>query len=364
MEKYINIARPSAPPFEEYMAEIAAIWDSRLFTNINEKHNQLENELCTYLGTKNVSLFANGHSALETALQSLNLKGEVITTPFTFASTPLAITRSGLTPVFCDINETYCMNADLIENLITEKTCAILPVHLWGNICDVEKISEISKKYNIPVIYDAAQAFGIKKNEKHISDFGDISMFSFHAAKVFHTIEGGCLVYKNNELKKIFSEVRNFGICNEKTIRIGANFKMSEIHAAMGICNLRHLNEYIKKRKICVERYNEFFSGRKGLYINQPQKGVETNYSYYPLRVVKNEYGQSRDELHEKLARNNINARKYYYPLVSQFPIYDDKYNLSDTPVASCIAEQIIVLPLYSDMSIEDIDRICKVILE
>lgn len=363
MKNRINISRPSAPPVEEFTAEIADIWDSRMFTNVGKKHARLEQELCEYLGTQNVSLFSSGHSALEAALQILNLKGEVITTPFTFASTPLAIIRNRLTPVFCDINENnYCMNADLIENLITDKTCAIVPVHLFGNICDVDKIEEISRKYNIPVVYDAAQAFGIKKKGKYISDYGDISMYSFHATKVFHTIEGGCLVYKNNELKKVFSEIRNFGICDEKIIRIGANFKMSEIHAAMGLCNLHRLNEYINNRKICAKRYDELLSGRKGLYFNQLQDNVKTNYVYYPLRVVENEYGQSRDKLFEKLARNNINARKYY-PLVSQFAIYNDRYNLSETPVASYIEKQLIILPLYSDMAIENVEEVCKVIL-
>lgn len=364
LENPIYISKPSAPPIEEYTAEIADIWDTRMFTNIGKKHQKLEEQLRAYLGVPTVSLFANGHLALEAALDALQLKGEVITTPFTFASTVLAILRCGLTPVFCDIKESdYTINPELIECLITEKTCAILPVHIYGNICDVNAIDVIAKKHNIPVIYDAAHAFGITKDGIGVGNFGDISMFSFHATKVYHTVEGGGLTYNNPALCETFSQIRNFGIAGDETLLIGTNAKMTEMNAAMGLCNLRHVNEYIQKRGECVAKYKELLSGHRGLVLNELQPGIKTNYSYFPLRVVPEAFGKSRDEIFDRLKQRNIHARKYYYPLVSQFPIYEKPYPLYDTPVAAEIASQILTLPLYSDLHMEDIERICKTIL-
>lgn len=364
MNAIIPISKPSAPPMEEYIDEISDLWENRMFTNIGKKLLDLEDKLCAYLDVDYISLFANGHLALESALAALNLKGEVITTPFTFTSTVLAIVRNNLTPVFCDINESdYTLNCDLIEGLITDKTCAILPVHIYGNICDVERLEQLSSKYNIPVIYDAAHAFGIRKNKVSIGNYGDISMFSFHATKVFHTVEGGGLVYKNPEWKETFSQMRNFGISGCDTVRVGANLKMSEIHAAMGLCNLRHIDTYIEKRCLCTRQYIKRLSAIRGIYVNRYAPDVESNYSYFPIRIVAEECGASRDQVYEVLLKNKIYTRKYYSPLVSQFPIYDRLYMPSDTPVANSISNQILTLPLYPDLTLQDVDRICDAIL-
>lgn len=362
MNNIIPVSKPAAPPIEEYISEISDIWETRMFTNIGDKIIKLEEKLCQYLDAPYISLFANGHLALEAALGSLNLRGEVITTPFTFTSTALAIIRNNLKPIFCDIKSDYTINCDLIEDLITDKTCAILPVHIYGNVCDVKKIESISKKYNIPVIYDAAHAFGIKENNISIGNYGDISMFSFHATKVFHTIEGGGLVYHNPQLKTIFSQMRNFGIEGHDTVRVGANLKMSEIHAAMGLCNLKYVDEYIKKRYLCVQQYIERLSNINGIYINQYNPQTKSNYSYYPVRIVEEEFGFSRDKVYDALINNNIYARKYYFPLVSQFPIYDTSYDLSETPMANKLSMQILTLPLYADLKIQDINRVCDII--
>jgi dTDP-4-amino-4,6-dideoxygalactose transaminase len=361
----IPVSKPTAPPLEEYISEISDIWENRIFTNIGEKITKLEEKLCQYLNVPYISLFANGHLALESALSGLNLKGEVITTPFTFTSTALAIVRNNLKPIFCDIKESdYTINCDLIESLITDKTCAILPVHIYGNVCDVKKIESISKKYNIPVIYDAAHAFGIIENNISIGNYGDVSMFSFHATKVFHTIEGGGLVYQDPKFKIIFTQMRNFGIEHFDTVRIGANLKMSEIHAAMGLCNLRYIDKYIENRYLCVQQYEKKLSNIKGIYINQYKPQTKSNYSYYPVRIVREEFGFSRDEIYDILIQNNIYARKYYYPLVSQFPIYDRFYELSETAVANKVSSQILTLPLYADLKIEDVNKICDIIIE
>lgn len=365
MEKYINISRPSVPPFNEYIEEIRDIWDTRMLTNIGEKHRNLERRLSKYLKVPEVSLFANGHLALEAALDALQLKGEVITTPFTFASTVQAILRNGLTPVFGDINETdYTLDVNLIERLITSKTCAILPVHIYGNICNVDRIDKIAAKHNLPVIYDAAHAFGITKDGVGIGNYGTVSMFSFHATKVFNTIEGGGLTYKDSSLKETFSQIRNFGMSGGDTKRVGTNAKMSELNAAMGLCNLRHIDEFIKRRGEIVEMYKEKLSENQGLILNKIQEGVEPNYSYFPIRIVPENFGESRDEVFNRLVQQNIHVRKYYYPLVTQFPIYKEIQPVDDLSTAVKISSQILTLPLYPDLQEDEINRICNCILE
>ncbi|WP_432664483.1 DegT/DnrJ/EryC1/StrS family aminotransferase [Wukongibacter baidiensis] len=362
--KPIYVSKPSAPSFEEYVNEIKDIWDTRMFTNIGKKHLQLEKSLGEYLNVPNISLFTNGHLALESAIDILQLEGEVITTPFTFASTVLAILHRGLTPVFCDIKETdYTIDPSLIEDLITDKTCAIMPVHVYGNVCDVNEIERVAQKYNLPVIYDAAHAFGVTKDGIGIGNFGTISMFSFHATKVFHTVEGGALTYTNSILNSTCSKIRNFGIANNQVSLIGTNAKMSEIHAAMGLCNLRHIDEYIQKRSDCINNYKEQLRGYPGLILNSAQEGVKSNNSYFPIRVIPEAFGKSRDNVIKKLEQHNIYPRKYYYPLVSDFPIYNEKFTKYRTPVAAKIADQIITLPLYSDLQKKDIKRICEIIV-
>lgn len=357
--KRINVTQSSMPPYEEYIEEIKEIWDTKWLTNMGPIHNRFEEQLKEYLKTDTISLFTNGHMALSIALQVLGISGEVITTPFTFASTTHAIVQNGLKPVFCDINENdYTINTDIIESLINEKTTAIVPVHVYGNVCDFEKIEKIAKKHGLKIIYDAAHAFGTEVDGKGIGTFGDISMFSFHATKVFHTIEGGALTYQNHALKKALETYRNFGIKNsDSVISIGTNAKMNEFSAAMGICNLRHLDEEIMKRKAVVKRYRENLSCQKGIRLCEEQKGLRENYAYFPV-VFENE---QRDAVAERLAAENIFARKYFYPLTCDFQCYNVKCNV---PIARWVSDRVLTLPLYADLTQEDVDRICKRILK
>lgn len=362
MNKPIQVTRSSMPDFEEYIEEIKDLWDSHWLTNMGAKHKQLETELAQYFNTPNVTLFTNGHLALECAIAALNLIGEVITTPFTFASTTHAIVRNGLEPIFCDINPAdYTMDVDKLESLITEKTSAIIPVHVYGNICNVNEIERIAKKYNLKVIYDAAHAFGVTVDGEGVANFGDASMFSFHATKVFNTIEGGAITFRNPDFKKTLNDIKNFGITGPESVEyVGGNAKMNEFQAAMGICNLRHIDGEIKKRRAVVERYKENLSGIKGIKLVKPQNGVKSNYSYFPVVFEDNKL--DRDEAYELLKEHNIIARKYFYPLTNSFDCYKDRFNTEETPVAKYIAERVLTLPLYADLSLEDVDRICEII--
>ena len=364
MSKIIQVTSSSMPKFDEYIEEIKDLWESRWLTNMGVKHKELEKKLKKYLETPNISLFSNGHLALESIINAFDLTGEVITTPFTFVSTSHAIVRNGLTPVFCDINEEdYTIDVNKIEELITDKTCAIIPVHVYGNVCNVKAIQKIADKYNLKVIYDAAHAFGVTVDGTGIANFGDASMFSFHATKVFNTIEGGAVTYRDKSLTNKLSYLKNFGITGPESIEyIGGNAKMNEFQAAMGICNLKHIDKEIEKRKNIVERYVQRLSNIDNIKLCNPQYGVESNYSYFP--VVFDGDSISRDEVFEKLKENNIIARKYFYPLVSSLECYKDKFNINKTPVAEYIADRVLTLPLYSDLQIEEVDKICNIIEE
>ncbi|WP_106449799.1 DegT/DnrJ/EryC1/StrS family aminotransferase [Trichococcus alkaliphilus] len=359
----IQVTRSSMPTFEEYTEEIKDLWDSHWLTNMGTKHKQLEKGLSEYLDTPNISLYTNGHLALEGAIAGLKLSGEVITTPFTFASTTHAIVRNGAEPVFCDINaDDYTMDVSKIESLITDKTTAILPVHVYGNICDVAEIERIAKKHDLKVIYDAAHAFGVTVDGMSVANFGDASMFSFHATKVFNTIEGGAVTFKDPFLGKTLNDLKNFGITGPETTEyIGGNGKMNEFQAAMGICNLRHIETEIMKRKAVVDRYIERLTGVAGIKIVQPKEGIKSNYAYFP--VLFDGDGWNRDEVAEKLKEEDVIARKYFYPLTSAFECYEGRFNPEDTPVAKYVAERILTLPLYADLALENVDRICDNIL-
>lgn len=361
----INVTRSSMPEFEEYCEEIRGLWDSRWLTNMGIKHKQFQADLIDYLGVEHIDLFSNGHMALEMAIQAMNLTGEVITSPFTFASTTHAIVRNGLTPVFCDIDpNTYTIDVNKIEALITDKTCAIIPVHVYGNICDIEAIDRIAKKHNLKVIYDAAHAFAVKYNGVGVGNFGDASMFSFHATKVFHSIEGGAVCFHNDDYGLDLYRLKNFGIRGPETVdAVGANAKMNEFAASMGICNLRHLDGEIAKRKAVVERYRERLSGIDGIKLNAVQENVQSNYAYFP--VVFDGYKYTRDEICERLKKHDIVARKYFYPITNAFDCYKDKHDAkAETPVAYDISFKVITLPLYADLSLNDVDKICDIILE
>lgn len=365
MNKNILVTRSSMASIEEYIDEIKSIWDSRWMTNMGAKHNELEIKLKEYLGVDTISLFSNGHMALELALQAMNLKGEVITTPFTFASTTHAIVRNGLTPVFCDINESdYTIDVNKIEDLITDKTCAILPVHVYGNVCNIDEIERIAKKYDLKVIYDAAHTFAVRYKDKGIGTYGDASMFSFHSTKVFNTIEGGAICFKDKELGKKLYQLKNFGIKNEVVVDgIGANAKMNEFQAAMGICNLRYIDREIEKRKRVVERYRENLMNVDGIRLCELQENVVSNYSYFPVVFDEKVFGATRNEISERLKENNIYARKYFYPLTSTFDCFNGKYDASETPIALYISKRILTLPLYADLELTTVDRICDIIL-
>lgn len=366
MDNKILVTRSSMPSMEEYIEEIRSIWDSHWLTNMGEKHKALQAELQKYMGVPAVELLTNGHMALELSLQAMNLQGEVITTPFTFASTTHAIVRNGLEPVFCDIDpETYTMDVTQIERLITDRTCAILPVHVYGNVCNIEEIERIAHKYGLKVLYDAAHTFGETYKGQGIGNFGDASCFSFHATKVFNTIEGGAVCYRDPDMGRRLYELKNFGIHGpEEVDAVGANAKMNEFCAAMGLCNLRHVDEEIAKRRAVVERYREHLEGVDGLRLNVQQPEVRSNYAYFPVVFDENLFGASRNEVMDALAQNGIGARKYFYPLTNTFECFHGKYDVDATPVALHVAKRVLTLPLYADLSMGDVDRICKIVLE
>lgn len=361
MNNPIQVTQPSLPSFQEYTDEIQGLWDSKWLTNMGEKHKKLELELMNFLNTPNISLFSNGHLALENAIAALELTGEVITTPLTFASTTHAIIRSGLNPIFCDINcDDYTIEVEQIESLITENTSAILPVHVYGNICNFSEINRIAKKYNLKVIYDAAHAFGITVDGVNVANLGDASMFSFHATKVFNTIEGGAVTYKNSNLTKILNALKNFGITEFESVDyVGGNAKMNEFQAAMGLCNLRNIKTEIQKREKVYERYVVNLSGVKGIKLPSIQRGVKSNYAYFPV-IFEN---VSRDAIDFELRKHNIFPRKYFYPLTPRFQYYHKRYNSLHIPNAEYISERVLTLPLFANLTIEEVDQICSIII-
>jgi Predicted pyridoxal phosphate-dependent enzyme apparently involved in regulation of cell wall biogenesis len=361
----IYVTKPSMPSLEEYIEEIKPIFESHILTNMGPMYKEFQHKLMEYLEVPSMSLFVNGHMALEMALQALDMKGEVITTPFTFASTTHAIVRAGLTPVFCDIKESdYTIDETKIEELITDKTCAIVPVHVYGHICNVEEIERIAKKHNLKVIYDAAHAFGCKYKGIGVGNFGDISMFSFHATKVFNSIEGGGIVYHDNELKGTLHSLKNFGIYDKEDIQIiGANAKLDELRSAMGICNLRHVDDEIQKRKEIFDFYCDKLSGIDGLTVSSVQDNVTSNFAYFPVRIDGDRFGKTRDDIFQNLKQHDIHARKYFSVLTCDFPCYKGKYKQADLPVARKSADNIICLPIYGDMSAEDVCAVCNCII-
>lgn len=359
--KKINVTKSSMPSYEEYCNEIKSIWDNTHLTNMGPLHNKLKAQLKDYLKVDNLELFVNGHLALYCILKALDLKGEIITTPFTFASTTNAIIQTGCTPIFCDVKEDYTIDENKIENLITDKTCAILGVHVYGNICNVDAIDKIAKRHGLKVIYDAAHAFGVEYDNKGIGSYGDASMFSFHATKVFHTVEGGAVTFKDELLAEKLNLERNFGIDGESLNCFGTNAKMNEFQSAMGICNLRHIDDEINLRKSVYERYLLSLKDVTGIKTLNLVKGIKQNYAYFPILVDKNLYGKDRDELQEKLLENGIYARKYFYPLVSENKGFcNDRKN--NTPKAYAYSRNVLCLPMYASLQLSDVDNICDII--
>lgn len=361
----ILVTRSSMPELDEYINEIKEMWDTHWLTNMGPKHRQLQEALRDFMGVENVELFTNGHSAIELTLQAMNLQGEVITTPFTFASTTHAIVRNGLEPVFCDIDPvTFTIDIEKLERLITERTCAILPVHVYGNICNIEEIDSLANRYGLKVIYDACHTFGETYKGKGVGCFGDASCFSFHATKVFNTIEGGAVTFRDKRLGDILYDLKNFGIHGpEEVSAVGANAKMNEFCAAMGLCNLRHFQDEISKRKAVAARYRSHLEGIEGLQLNAVQPDVESNYAYFPVIFDEQIFGADRDQVYDVLAEQDIHTRKYFYPLTNTYSAFRGKYNALETPVALQISKRVLTLPMYADLALEDVDRICEIIL-
>ena len=366
MQDKIFVTRSSMPELDEYVEEIRGLWSSHWLTNMGEKHKKFQEQLIHYLNVDNVELLTNGHMALELTMQAMHLEGEVITTPFTFASTTHAIVRNGLEPVFCDINsDDFTINVEEIEKLVTDRTCAILPVHVYGNVCNVEEIDRIARKYGLKVIYDAAHSFGVSYQGKGIGNYGDASIFSFHATKVFNSIEGGAVCFLDKEFGRELYRLKNFGIRGPEIVDgVGANAKMNEFCAAMGLCNLRHINEEIEKRRKIAECYRNYLEGVEGIRLNPVQRLVNSNYAYFPIIIEETDFGASRNELYEELAKHNIITRKYFYPLTNTFACFHNKYDVGKTPVALYISKRVLTLPIYGDLDLAITEKICRIILD
>lgn len=366
--KRINVTQPSMPSYEEYIKMIKPLWDSHWLTNMGIYHQQLEQELKTYLEIGNISLTVNGHMALEMLIQAMNFPrgSEVITTPFTFVSTTHAIIRNGLVPIFCDIKiSDYTINEDLIEGLITEKTVAIVPVHVYGNICNVEEIERIAKKYNLKVIYDAAHAFGEKYNGKSIASCGDASIFSFHATKVFHTIEGGAVCSNNKNICDKVYNIKNFGIRSEElVVDVGANGKMNEFQAIMGILNLQYINREIGKRKKIVENYRKWLGNIPNIKMHYDCSITQSNYAYFPILFMDKEGNETRDKIFDLFRKNSIFVRKYFYPITADQECFGKKYRNLELEKSRFCASRVLILPLYADLTIENQTRICEIFLK
>jgi dTDP-4-amino-4,6-dideoxygalactose transaminase len=366
--KPIKITQPLLPVPDEFDQKIREIWDSRQLSNCGRMAAQLEHGLARFLHAEALSVYANGTLALQIACRLLNLTGEVITTPFTFPATVNALYWNNLTPVFCDIEEeTFNLNPDLIEALITEKTTAIIPVHVYGNPCDTEKIQRIADRHGLKVIYDAAHAFGVRYRGKPISSFGDITMFSFHATKVFNTIEGGALVFNDPSLKARADRMKNFGLLPDGGItEPGTNAKLNEVQAAMGILLLDMVEGEIQKRKEVTADYTAMLSDVPGIGIIKPREGIVYNYPYFVIIVDEDAFGISRDALYDRLKRHNILARRYFYPLCSNLECYRDlpSSDKSRLPAANKAADSVLALPLYGGLSHEETAYICMVIRE
>lgn len=362
MGERINVTMSSMPPFEEYVEEIRSLWESRWLSNRGKKSIEFEAALREYLGVPNVWLFANGHVALEVAIQALHLKGEVITTPYTHCSTTHAIVRNGLEPVFCDVRESdYTINPELIEGLVTEETCAIVATHVYGFLCDVEAIEAIAKKHGLKVIYDAAHAFGVTLNGKGAGTFGDCAMFSAHATKVFHTIEGGIVAYNDAGMFNELQYLVNFGFTSHETIDyVGTNARMNEFEAAMGLCNLRHLNDDIARRKVAGARYFERLEGKPGIRLFDVPEGLEWNYAYFPVVF---DGSLDRDVVKAALEVENIFARKYFYPSMDEAACYVEQHKSDSLEVSHWASRHVLTLPMSSELTVEQVDRICDSIL-
>ncbi|MDR3258493.1 MAG: DegT/DnrJ/EryC1/StrS family aminotransferase [Fusobacteriaceae bacterium] len=364
----ILVTSPLLPPLEEFIPYLKDIWNKKWLTNNGYYHQELEKALCDYLGVKYLSLFTNGTLPLITALQALRITGEVITTPFSFVATTHSLWWNGIKPVFVDIDPITCnINPDKIEAAITPHTTAIMPVHVYGYPCDMERIQSIADKYGLKVIYDAAHAFGVTVNNKSVLEAGDMSTLSFHATKVFNTIEGGALVCRDEQTKKRIDYLKNFGFAGETTVVApGINGKLDEIRSAYGLLNLKQVDNAIEKRRQIANQYREALKNVDGISFIGDIPDVRHNYAYFPIFVDAEKYGMARDEIYFKMQEQNVFGRRYFYPLISTFSTYRglDSAKPKNLPVATKIADSVICLPMYPDLNNGDINKILKLIIK
>jgi len=365
-KKPIYVTSPIFPPIEKYYARVKEIWGSKWLSNNGKQCQEFESKLAEHFNTKNISIFNNGTIALMSVIKMLNLKGEVITTPFTFAATPNCITWNQLKPVFCDIKEdTLCIDADKVEALITSETSAILAVHVFGNPCDVEQLERIAKKHNLKLIFDGAHAFDLKIKNKNIFEFGDATMFSFHPTKLFHSAEGGAVITKNYDLKKSLDLWKNFGIANEIDVLLpGLNGKMNELQAAMGILVLDEITSERVERKRVQNLYQKHLKGIAGVSFHIPEFEITQSLQYFVIKINEAEFGMSRDQVYEEMKNYNVFTRKYFYPLCSNYPYYKDlpSSHVDNLPVANKIVEEVLSLPFFGKLSDADVKNICEII--
>lgn len=366
MKKKIFVTQPALPPLNEFTEYLKKIWDNKIITNNGPFHQQFEKALADYLGVKYISVFTNGTLALITALQSLKITGEVITTPFSFVATTHSLWWNNIKPVFSDIEPNlFNLDPEKIEAAITPRTTAIMPVHVYGNPCDTERFQQIADTYGLKLIYDAAHAFGVKINGQSILSFGDLSILSFHATKVFNSIEGGAIICPDEKTKKRINYLKNFGFAGEtEVVEPGINAKMNEVQAAYGLLQLNYVDKYISQRKEITDLYRKELKEIPGLRFLNDINGVDHSYSYFPILINTNKFGKTRDEVYEILKTNNIFSRRYFYPLISQFPTYRNLESAlpGKMPVAEKITEQVICLPIYPDLDLKQIRFICSIL--
>ncbi|PCF96484.1 DegT/DnrJ/EryC1/StrS family aminotransferase [Vreelandella nigrificans] len=363
-DKPIYVTEPFLPPLEEFIPYLEKIWESKRLTNNGPMHQQLEEALCEYLGVPEIALFNNGTIALLTALQALRITGEVITTPFSFVATAHALTWNDITPVFVDIDpNTFNIDPNKIEAAITPRTTAIMPVHCYGNPCDVDAIQSIADKYNLKVIYDAAHAFGVQDEGGSVLRHGDLSAVSFHATKVFNTFEGGAIICPDKKTKQHINNLKNFGIVDEVTVvAAGINGKMSEVNAAFGLLQLKYIDKALDGRKFVDSYYRSTLHEVPGISFLTPLDLEKHNFSYFPI-LVEDEYPLSRNELYFLLKENNIHGRRYFYPLISEASTYRQQSHINPSPdIALRVADKVLCLPIYPHLSIEEIDKIIQLI--
>jgi dTDP-4-amino-4,6-dideoxygalactose transaminase len=366
MNRKIYVTQPNFPPIEEFNDYLKKIWESKILTNNGEFHQELEKALCKYLGVKYISLFSNGTLALITALQTLKITGEVITTPYSFVATTHSLWWNNIKPVFVDINpHSFNINPDKIEAAITPKTTAILPVHVYGTPCEVDRIQKIADTYGLKVIYDAAHAFGVKIKGNSVLNFGDLSILSFHATKVYSTIEGGAIICHDEKTKQRIDYLKNFGFADEVTVVApGINAKMNEVQAAFGLLQLNYVDDAIKKRKVIADLYRQHLADIKGVSFLEKRDEEDHVDSYFPILIDKLKYGKDRDYVYDELKKHSIFGRRYFYPLISQFPTYKglDSARPENLPVAETIAKQVLCLPIFPDLSVSEVENICTIL--